>query len=156
MSDATKDAQMPAPGEKKETESAACDEEKEQRIRERLSKLGKPEEIEVICSEGTAQVIAKTLAELDPRVRVKIEIPYDAYLASRTLDSTWEPPDARSSDNMTWDELFAPMQADFEASGMTEEELCELIDSEIADYRAERRAELAANRAAEDTKDAAA
>lgn len=40
----------------------------------------------------------------------------------------------------TFEEICAMLQADFDASGMTDDELGELIDAEIKEYRAERRA----------------
>lgn len=39
---------------------------------------------------------------------------------------------------MTFAEILAPLQQDFEATGMTEEELGEFIEAEIKAYRAER------------------
>lgn len=39
-----------------------------------------------------------------------------------------------------FDEVFGPLQKGFEESGMTDDELGEFIDAEIATYRAERRA----------------
>jgi hypothetical protein len=45
------------------------------------------------------------------------------------------PPHKRKS----FDEVFGPLQKGFEESGMTDNELGEFIDTEIATYRAERR-----------------
>jgi predicted DNA-binding protein len=47
-----------------------------------------------------------------------------------------EQPDA----GMAFREIVAPLQEDFEATGMTDEQLGELIDAEIKGFRAERRA----------------
>ena len=41
---------------------------------------------------------------------------------------------------MTFAEILEPLQQDFEATGMTDEELGEFIDAEIKAHRAERRA----------------
>jgi metal-responsive CopG/Arc/MetJ family transcriptional regulator len=41
---------------------------------------------------------------------------------------------------MTFAEILEPLQKDFEATGMTEEELGEFIDAEIKAYRSEQRA----------------
>ena len=41
---------------------------------------------------------------------------------------------------LTFAEIVAPLQQDFEASGMSEDELGEFIDSEIQAYRRERKA----------------
>jgi hypothetical protein len=47
----------------------------------------------------------------------------------------------RQLERRTFAEAFAPIRADFEASGMTAEELDELLESEIKEYRAEKRRE---------------
>ena|SRR5579871_3851648 len=47
---------------------------------------------------------------------------------------------ATPSQKKSFDEVFGPLQKGFEESGMTEKELGEFIDAEIAAYRAERRA----------------
>ena len=130
----------PVAAEPTQTHEPAFDEAKEKRIAERLSRLIKPEEIEAIQIEATAKSLLETLAALHPLARVKVEIPYDAYLASKTPGSTWEPPNARASSSKTWHEIVAPLQADFDESGMTDEELSEFIEAEVAAYRAERRA----------------
>ena len=40
---------------------------------------------------------------------------------------------------MTFSEIFAPLQQDFEESGMSDEELSEFVEAEVKAYRAEQR-----------------
>ena len=41
--------------------------------------------------------------------------------------------------NTTFREIFGPTQAGFDATGLTEDELSDAIESEVSAYRAERR-----------------
>ena len=78
--------------------------------------------------QGTRQQIAAALEKLDPAEELTLIIP--------GLETEGTPRAAE----LSFDDVFGPLQKGFEASGMSEEALGEFVDAEIADYRAERRA----------------
>jgi hypothetical protein len=81
--------------------------------------------------EGTPDEIATYLKTLDKDEDIKLTliIPGEE-LTAETIPHA----------GMTFTEILAPLQQDFEATGMTDEELGEFIDAEIKAHRAERRA----------------
>ena len=75
--------------------------------------------------EGTPREIAAHLAVLEKDTKLMLIIPEEASESRRTQDSTdSQQPHA----GMTFAEILAPLQQDFEATGMTDEELGEFID----------------------------
>lgn len=82
--------------------------------------------------EGTPAEITAYLATAPQETKIKILVSEEAEIKPQT--------EIPLHAGMTFAEILAPVQADFDASGMTDDELGELIDAEIKAYRAERRA----------------
>ncbi len=80
------------------------------------------------------EALYERLATLATRRGKKVEDVADEIL-TETLEKTAAPPHS----GMTFAEIFAPVQEDFDASGMTDEELSEFVEAEVKTYRAERR-----------------
>ena len=80
--------------------------------------------------EGTAEEIARQLQQSKLVGRLKAIIVPENGVGSSNKDEM----------RPTFAEILAPLQQDFEATGMTDEELGEFIDAEIKAHRAERRA----------------
>lgn len=88
--------------------------------------------------EGTPAEIIERLQTLNGNTRLTLIIPSIAPSenAGRQLSDAQEAPHA----DMTFAQILAPLQQDFEESGMTDEELGDLIDAELKACRAERQA----------------
>ena len=90
-------------------------------------------ETQTVLERPSSPVLKGTPAELT------------AYLATAPQDREFElllPEKATDAPKKeeTFAEILAMVQEDFDASGMTDDELGEMIDAEIKAYRAERRA----------------
>src|SRR5262245_9504559 len=87
--------------------------------------------------QGTPLEIEAHLKTLKQDERLTLIIPGEEIPASAPV----APAETRLPHaGMPFAEILAPLQEDYEASGMSEEELGEFIDAEIRAYRAERRA----------------
>ena len=93
--------------------------------------------------EGTPEEIASRLEGLKNDTKLTLIIPgeeladviipdFTDVITTDFVDKTPPRP------NMTFAELLAPLQGDFEATGMSEEELGDFIDAEIKAARMER------------------
>ena len=94
--------------------------------------------------EGTPEQIASYAAKLDSNLRVTLLVPHAAPAEPTPAGSSPDEKEPNPYAGQKWDELVAPLHEDFRASGMTSEEVCELIDRELATVRAEIRARNAA------------
>ncbi|HZP81711.1 MAG TPA: hypothetical protein VFB21_08755 [Chthonomonadaceae bacterium] len=91
----------------------------------------KPKRIPPRVIEGTPQEITLHLKELDAEERLTLLIP-GKELGTNGVASS------EGKQALSFEEVFGPLQQGFEESGMTEEELGELIDAELKAVRAER------------------
>jgi len=80
--------------------------------------------------EGTAEEIARQLQQSKLMGRLRAIIVPENGIG----------PNGKEDMGPTFAEILAPLQHDFEATGMTDEELGEFIDAEIKAHRTERRA----------------
>jgi hypothetical protein len=78
--------------------------------------------------EGTPQEFAAHLERLSAEERVTLILPGTALKTNGTTSSG-------GKQGLSFDEVFGPLQQGFEESGMTDEELGELIDSELEAVR---------------------
>lgn len=79
--------------------------------------------------QGTRQQIAEALKQLGEEEELTLLIPGKEIGQNGSVSSTT---------SKTFEEVFGPLQQGFEASGLTEEEVGEFVDTEIKAYRAER------------------
>ena len=87
--------------------------------------------------EGTPEQIAARLKTLEDDTRLTLIIPGDEIEEEEKLDRiAGEPPHTST----TFRQIFAPSQAGFDQTGITDDELSDFLEAEVKAYRAERRA----------------
>lgn len=86
--------------------------------------------------EGTPDEIVERLRGLNGAAKLTLIIPGEEIAAISSLKPDGEDTLAMGQ---TFAEILSPLQEDFDASGMTDEELGELVDAELKASRAERR-----------------
>jgi hypothetical protein len=87
--------------------------------------------------EGTPDEIAVRLKQLEGSTRVTLIIPGEEIEAHDRPEGTDE---RLPRDGMTFRQVFAPSQAGFDETGMSDDELSDYVEAEVRAYRAERRA----------------
>ena|SRR5579872_1282788 len=87
--------------------------------------------------EGTPEEIAERLKTLEGDKRLTLIIPGEEI---ETIEKPEHSNEESSSAGMTFRQIFAPSQAGFDQTGMSENELSDFLEAEVKAYRAERRA----------------
>jgi hypothetical protein len=97
--------------------------------------------IEVIQRIGAPQVIEGTRSEIAERLKVLgNDKRLTLIIPGREIEEFETTEDQEPLADKTFREIFAPTQAGFDQTGMTDEELSDFLEAEVKAYRAERRA----------------
>lgn len=88
--------------------------------------------------EGTPAEIIERLREMRGNTKLTLIIPGEEVAENKNSQLPHVPEALHAA--MPFAQILAPLQEDFDASGMTDEELGDFVDAELNAYRAERRA----------------